>query len=269
MQSPVAIPSSTATRLWTLGAVSFLNSRPLIDRLESDESIGVTTAVPSALFDLLAMRQVDAAMLPIVDLHRSAGRFRRISDCCIASEAETLTVRVFSRMPPDRVTRLHADPDSHTSVVLAQVIWRELYRRQLEIVPWSSEIARDDIDALLLIGDKVITDAPRGYGFETDLGGAWRHLTGHPFVFAVWAAHADFNAPDLVRALERARDEGVRSAAEIAEQHARTHGWPPALARRYLCETLRYSLTPEMQQGMGRFFELAEKLGLIPHSSEN
>lgn len=202
-------------------------------------------------------------MLPVVDLHRSAGRFRRISDCCIASEAETLTVRVFSRMPPDRVTHLHADADSHTSVILAQVIWRELYRRQLEIIPWSSDVPRDDIDALLLIGDKVVTDAPRGYGFETDLGGAWRHLTDSPFVFAVWAAHADSCSADLAQTLERARDEGVAAAAELAEHYSRAHGWPASLARRYLCETLRYKLTPPMLQGMGRFLDFAERLGLL------
>ncbi len=263
MQSPAVITHPTTPRLWTLGAVSFLNSRPLIDRLTNDSTIRLTPAVPAALVELLATRQVDAAMLPVVDLHRSAGRFRRISDCCIASEAETLTVRAFSRMPPDRVTRLHADPDSHTSVILAQVIWSELYHRRLEVVPWSAQIPRDDIDALLLIGDKVVTDAPRGYGFETDLGGAWRHLTGHPFVFAVWATHADFDSTEMVHTLERARDEGVACAAELAERFARDHAWPASLAKRYLCDTLRYKLTPAMLTAMEAFEARARRLGLL------
>lgn len=263
MQSSATTPCSTSARLWTLGAVSFLNSRPLIDRLADHASIRLSPAVPAALFHLLESRQVDVAMLPVVDLHRSAGRFRRISDCCIASEAETLTVRVFSRMPPDRVTRLHADTDSHTSVILAQVIWRELYHRKLEVVPWTNDVPRDDIDALLLIGDKVVTDAPRGYGFETDLGGAWRHLTGHPFVFAVWAAHADFDSAELAITLERARDEGLAATAELAERYAPDHGWPVSLARRYLGETLRYQLTPKMLIAMDAFELRARHHGLL------
>jgi chorismate dehydratase len=246
--------------VWSLGAVSFLNARPLLDGLDADDAVRLSCAVPAALPDMLARGAVDVAMLPVIDLLRGGRRLQVVSDGCIASESETLTVRVFSRMPPDRITHLHADPDSHTSVVLARVLWRELYHRQPEIVPWSPDVPLDDVDAVLLIGDKVVTAAPRGFGFEVDLGGAWRHLTGLPFVFAVWAGRADRDFSALAATLAAARDRGVARAAEIAEQEGPVHGWPVALARRYLCETLRYRLTADMRAGMERFFELAHSI---------
>src|SRR5262249_34463830 len=158
----------TSRRVWTLGAVSFLNAKPLTYGLESDDSIRLCHAVPAALPAMLA-GVVDAAQLPVVDFWRAGRKLQLVSDGCIASESETLTVRVFPRTPPDRITRIHADPDSHTSVILAQVLWRELYRSKLQIVPWSPRTPADDVDSVLLIGDKVVTAAPRGYGFEVDL----------------------------------------------------------------------------------------------------
>jgi len=263
MSSTKPAAAQPRTKTWSLGAVSFLNAKPLLDGLETDDAIRLATAVPAALATMLDRQDVDVAMLPIVDLHRAGHRLQIVSDGCIASESETLTVRVFSRMPPDRITHLHADPDSHTSVILARVLWRELYQRQLEIVPWSPAVPLDDVDAVLLIGDKVVTAAPRGYGFEVDLGGAWKHLTGLPFVFAVWAGPAERDFTDLAATLVAARDRGVARAAELAEQHARPHGWPPALAKRYLCETLQYKLTPPMRTAMQRFLDLARASGLV------
>ena len=42
--------------------------------------------------------------------------------------------------------------------------------------------------ARLLIGDKVVTDAPPTdrYPHQMDLGEAWKDLTGLPFVYAMW-----------------------------------------------------------------------------------
>ena len=43
--------------------------------------------------------------------------------------------------------------------------------------------------SVLLIGDKVVTDAPpeERYPYQMDLGAAWKELTGLPFVYAVWS----------------------------------------------------------------------------------
>lgn len=262
----------------TLGVVSYLNALPLYSTLIGRERVAIRAAVPAKLAALLAAGECDCAMLPVVDYFRRKAELEPVGDGCIASDGETLTVRVFSRVPPDKVTRLCVDGESHTSVILAQVIWRELYGRALELVPLQrgdqspsetirpvaeSGSAADAPDSILLIGDKVIRQAPRGYGFEVDLGAAWKHLTGLPFVFAAWFGPRERDDAALARLLGEARDAGVASASQIAEAAAAEHGWPKAIALEYLCRTLKYTLTPAMREAMERFETLARREGLL------
>ena len=76
-----------------LGVVSFLNSRPLIAGLAGDPRVELLYDVPARLPDWLYDGKVDAALIPIVDVLRSGGRCRVISDACIACDGETMTVR--------------------------------------------------------------------------------------------------------------------------------------------------------------------------------
>jgi predicted solute-binding protein len=257
-------PPRNAADLKSLGVVSFLNSLPLYRSLVGRADVAIQAEVPSRLVDLLLGDQCDCAMLPVVDYFRHREALELVSDGCIASDGETLTVRVFSKTPPERLDRLSVDGDSHTSIILAQLIWRELYDKKLELTKWQSNATAGDVDSVLLIGDKVVRNAPRGFGFEVDLGAAWKHLTGLPFVFAAWFARRGADHSELAAALAEARDRGVLAAEQIAREHAASHGWPEAIAVEYLCRTLKFKLTPPMHEAMGRFFSLSQKHGLLP-----
>lgn len=257
---------SAPPRTWTVGAVSFLNARPLVDSLVDREDIVVRPAVPSRLAAMLESGACDAALMPVVDYWRRRDGLQRVSDACIASSGETMTVRVYSRVPPDKLERLHVDTHSHTSVVLAAVIWREMYGRRLELTPFDADAggdAKGDIEGVLLIGDKVASSRQHGFGFEVDLGAAWKHLTGLPFVFAAWYAPFDRDCAALSQALEVARDKGVADAARIAAEQGPLHGWPVQLAVEYLCRIMQYKLTDSMHAAMERFFGFLEKDDLI------
>ncbi len=256
-----------AVKKQRLGVVSFLNSRPLICGLETDPRVELRLDVPSRLAGLLDRGEVDAALVPIIDLLTHQRAWRIISDACIGCDGETLTVRVFSNVPPQRITRLHVDGDSHTSVALARLLWREMHGVDLELAPWEATASHDS-HAVLLIGDKVVTHRPSMFDTETDLGAAWKTLTGLPFVFALWAAPCDFEATTLATILSAARDEGVRRAPEIAEQVGPHMGWPVAVAKRYLTQRLRFTLTPRAREGMARFLELAKKHHLVEPQRE-
>lgn len=264
----------------TLGVVSFLNARPLWKTLTRRQGLTIRSAVPSRLAAMLANARCDVALLPVVDHWMTRRRLVRVSDACIACDGETMTVRVFSKVPPRDIQRLHVDSDSRTSVVLAKALWRQMYSRRLEILPRSAaarlgEVADDtepasvkpvpssDVEALLLIGDKVITAAPSGFAFQTDLGAAWKELTGLPFVFAAWYGRRDCNYEGLARILEKARDAGVAIIEQIAAEEAPRHGWPPETALRYLRDHMRYKITPAMRAGMDRFFTLVHEHGLL------
>lgn len=248
---------------WRLGVVSYLNAKPLIAGLDDDPSVELVLDVPSRLPDLLDAGRVDCALVPVVDLIAPHRAWRIVSDSCIGCDGETLTVRVFSRVPPEQMTRLHVDGDSHTSVVLAGIVWRELFAKPLEVVPFAGDESVDDCEGILLIGDKVVNHRLIEYDIQTDLGSAWKTLTSLPFVFAVWAAPGELPVGDLAARLSRARDRGVETAAMIADDLGPGLGWPVALARRYLSKRLKFHLGAAQREGITRFFALAARHGLL------
>lgn len=248
---------------WRLGVVCYLNAKPLIDGLDRDPAIQMVYDVPSRLAPLLDAGTVDAALLPVIDLVRNDRKWQIVSDACIGCDGETLTVRIFSRVPADAIRRLHVDGDSHTSVVLATLLWRELYGRELEILPFEGDESVDECEAVLLIGDKVVNHTLIDYHIETDLGSAWKTLTSLPFVFAVWAAPQELDVAALAPRLSAARDRGEASAELIAADFGPGLNWPVTLAKRYLTKRLKFRMGPRQREAISRFFELAGRHGLI------
>lgn len=248
-----------------LGAISFLNTRPLLAGLESDPSVRFHMAVPSRLPAALAAGQVDAALVPAIEIARAGRAWRVVSDACIAADGETLTVRVFSRVCPQDIRVLHTDTDSRTSVALARLIWRRRFGRAVEFPPLKRVGDWGECEAVLLIGDKVVTAAPRDFDHQVDLGAAWKEWTGLPFVFAAWAARPDAD-PRLAGLLAAARDQGVAEAARLAREDGPRHGWPVELAEVYLTRYMKYTLTLEARRGMELFFDMADREGLLAPS---
>jgi len=252
----------------TLGAVSFLNTLPLIEGIDRRSDARLRRAVPAELPAMLQRGEVDAALIPVIDLARNGHTWQRISDACIASDGETLTVRVFSRVPPEKITTLFVDTDSHTSIVLAQLIWEQWYRRTIEVAPLQQNTTPEQCESVLLIGDKVITAPTQNFEFQIDLGAAWKEWTGLPFVFAVWAAPAGRNSDRLAVILNNARDCGVAAAERIAREEAPHIGWPEEIAVQYLTQHIKYTLTTETLKGMNRFIALATQAGFVPKATE-
>jgi len=123
-------------------------------------------------------------------------------------------------------------------------------------------------ETMLLIGDRVVTAAPDGgeYPYQMDLGEEWKRLTGLPFVFAMWMIRKDHVAAEgaaLARILADARLRGGKLTDHLLDRYAGEKGWPRDLARQYFTEYLRYEVTPAARQGLARFFELAQRHGLL------
>ena len=247
-----------------VGAVSFLNTRPLIEGLADDPRVRVVWDVPSRLAALLSAGRLDVALVPVVDLLRAPETWHILSDACIAAEGETLTVRIFSHVPPERIETLHADPHSHTSVALARLLWSQVHGQPLEVLPLTDYAALAEHQAVLLIGDKVISADVDGFEYDVDLGGAWRAWTGLPFVFAVWATPRPDAYPWLAARLAAARDRGVAAAGRIAERDGPALGWPVPTAVDYLTRKLSFTLTPRFRQGLDLFLRSVTEHAIVP-----
>ena len=266
-QQPDATP-----RIFSIGAIRFLNTRPLIHGLSDHPRVRLAMAVPSVLGRELDAGRLDVAIAPVIDYQRADGRWALLRGGCIASDGETLTVRIFSRAPIDRITRLAVDADSHTSVVLARLLLRQRFGIEPAIEPANMnsllyQPAEMQPESVLLIGDKVVAAGPNDprspWPHQIDLGSAWREWTGLPFVFAAWATQAGADLGDLPRMLETARQAGLAQRPRIAHEQGPALGWPAELALTYLTRHMQYELTERYRAGLERFYELAAEHGLI------
>ena len=248
-----------------VGCVSFLNALPLIDGLQNHPALDIRYDVPSRLLDDLVQDKVDLALCPVVDYQTSPIPLRIVPVGGIGSEGETLTVRLFSSVPFESTTELYADTDSHTSVILAQVVLHELYGLRPAIRDLTDPLPAA-AQTVLLIGDKVIRSAPDDsrYPFQLDLGRAWLDLTSLPFVFAVWMCRQDASLGRVPQILNQQRRHNATQIPRIVARHASDAGFSRQVAEAYLGRILRYDIGPLELAAIERFWRQAHALGLLP-----
>ena len=259
----VQLQNSTLTSTQTLriGSVSYLNAKPLIHGLENQRDLSLILDVPSKLLPGLRDRRFDIALLPVIDYQRLED-LKIVPSGGIGCDGPTLTVRIFSRVPIERIKTLACDTDSHTSVALARVIFAEQYGLRPQFIDWARE-EDQPCDAKLLIGDKVVCEEPPGFEHQLDLGSAWKHLTGLPFVFATWMARDGIDLRDLPQRLERAKLDGLAHVREIVSQYAIPRGWPAGIAQQYLTSYLKFDVTPTHLKAIEKFHQLAHQHQII------
>ncbi|MCC6240684.1 MAG: menaquinone biosynthesis protein [Phycisphaerales bacterium] len=248
-----------------VGAVSYLNTKPLIWGLDELPGVKLKLDIPARLLAGLQQKQFDIAMLPIIDYQRMEG-LTLVPSAGIGSDGQTLTVRIFSRVPIDKIEILACDNHSHTSVGLARVILAEHYHLKPQFVDLQSPESTDragQAHARLLIGDKVVRQKGDDFPYQLDLGQAWREHTGLPFVFAAWMARPGVQLGDLPVILEQAKRQGLVNIDIIVQRHAAELGWPPELARTYLTRNLQFDIGPRQLEAIRLFYQLAARNGVI------
>lgn len=252
-----------------LGAVSYLNARPLTFFLEQiRSSFEIDYSVPSRCAADLHAGRIDLGLIPSIEYARGPEPYCIVPDVAIAARGEVLSVRLFWRGAFHRIGRVALDLSSRTSAVLLRVLLREKFRLEPEFVEAKPDLEGmlEIADAALLIGDAVFQVGDSGCE-SLDMGKEWVEFSGHPFVFAFWAGRAGALSPDQVRQMIQARDEGRERIEEIARDfYLKTDGWAEegsAFYERYLSENIWFDLGEAELQGLRMFYDLAWKNGLI------
>ena len=267
MQMP-QMPLKTNLRL---GVVDFLNTTPLISGMEHVDEVEFIRKVPSELIGCLERREVDIAIASSIDYQRSKADLRILPVGVLSSEGETLTVQLCSNVPFEQITEVHCDTDSHTSIILLQIILKHKYGIAPKIIPSdirSLFISGDEWpESVLIIGDKVITSArDTTQPYCLDLGQAWADQTGLPFVFATWFGPENLEPHLVNRArliLDRQRRYNEQRIEQVVSRHAGDRGWSPEIAFQYLTHHMQYSFTQQHSKSLSLFFKLAASLSLI------
>jgi chorismate dehydratase len=253
------------TRPLRLGAVGYLNARPLVYGLERDPRFTVRYDVPSRCATRLHDGEIDLGLVPSIEFLR--GDYRIVPEVAVASEGPVESVAVYSRRPLSEVRSIALDTSSRTSAALLEVLCAERFGIAPDFVPHGPDLAAmlDRCDGALLIGDPALWADHAGLGLrKVDLGDAWTAHTGLPFVWACWVGRPGAVDPAGVEALVAARDRGVEAIDTIAAAHTGGEAARAARAARYLRHNIRFHLRERHVEGLRRFYASASRLGLVP-----
>jgi chorismate dehydratase len=252
-----------------VGAVSYLNAKPLYHELcEYAPDVRLSMDVPSRLAEQLAEGALDVALIPSIEYLRGVDRgYEILPGFAIAAHGPVRSVKLFSRVPWDRIRRLALDAGSRTSQALAR-IWLDARHGVrpgvVEELPLGVSVLESTADAVLLIGDRAMTVPHEPFHDVVDLAEAWQAMTGLPFVFALWVARGGVDLGDLPEALARSRADGLAHAADLAGIHGPRLGLDFTTCYDYLTRVLSYDLGESEIAGLRCFAGLAARLGLAP-----
>lgn len=253
-----------------IGAVSYLNSRPLVCALEElAPTARVVYDLPSRLADQLAAGTLDVALVPSIEYARRPD-YTIVSDACVSSDGAVRSVMLYSRVPMDRIASLALDEGSRTSAALCRILLAERFRLhpRIEPLPIGASLEDSTADATLVIGDRGMKPVGTEFAAVWDLGREWREWTGLPFVFAMWIARRHGELRPLAKLLSAGRTVGVRRVRRLAEQAAveLELSFEDCLA--YLTKNLSFRIGQRQWRGLARFFDLAARHGLAPAGAD-
>ena len=238
-----------------IGAVSYLNTKPLLYGLENGtikDEIELILDYPANLVKALKSDQIDIGLIPVAAL-LDLESYQIVSDYCIGTEGEVASVAVFSEVPMDQIETVILDYQSRTSVMLCKILFEHLWKKKIKFVLASDETYISQIKgnvAGLVIGDRALKIRNK-FNHIYDLGLGWKEMTGKPFVFAVWVAKKEINLAFL-KAFNEANSSGIESIKLVSG----LWDFPEYSLATYFNINISYHLDENKLQGMHQFLEL-------------
>jgi len=240
---------------WRIGAVSYLNTRPLLLGMEQSpfcDSIDLVKSYPAQIAQDLLDGIIDIGLIPVAIMPLLSNP-QIVSKYVIGTVGEVASVALFSQVPMDQIKKVYLDYQSRTSVQLAKLLLRKYWNKEVEFLiateGYINEIS--GTTAGVIIGDRALTSLS-SFEHIYDLGLAWKQHTGLPFVFAAWVANKPIPS-EFIEAFDAANGYGLKHLDEVialipaTEQVYDLH--------KYYTENISYELTPEKRAGLKLFLE--------------
>ena len=241
---------------WRIGAVSYLNTRPLLLGLAHEgfkNRIDLVKSYPAKIAQDLLSGQIDIGLVPVAIIPQLTHP-HIISNYVIGTNGAVASVALFSQVPIDEIKSIYLDYQSRTSVQLLKILLAQFWKKEVEFLA-ATEGYIDQISgttAGLIIGDRALDNLNK-FPYMYDLGLAWKQHTGLPFVFAAWVANQPIPA-EFMAAFDAANGYGVARLEEVIslipanEQVYDLH--------KYYTENISYVYDEEKKLGLNAFLNL-------------
>lgn len=204
-----------------VGAVSYLNTRPLIYGFEQGrmkDAIDLTIDYPANIAAKLINDEIDIGLLPVAAIPALSEHYI-ISDYCIGCDGEVASVCLFSNVPLTEIKIILLDYQSRTSAALLKILVKEYWK----ISPVFADAEQGfesnitGTTAALVIGDRALLLHTQ-LKYVYDLGTAWKQMTGLPFVFAAWVSNKKL--PDaFIKDFNNATAYGLNNLQQVANEN--------------------------------------------------
>jgi chorismate dehydratase len=252
-----------------VGAVGYLNARPLVYGLDRLPRFALRYDIPSRCATLLHERGIDVGLIPSIEYLRGDD-YRIVPDLAIASRGPVASVALYAKRPIAKVRSIAMDTSSRTSVALTRVLCARLFRIDptVEMRGPDLDAMLERADAALLIGDNALMLDGRADVEKIDLGDAWTKMTGLPFVYAFWAGRPGVLTAADIEALQAARDAGIARPDEIAKKYFDDAPGRQVVGARYLRDNIKYYLGDEDRAGLTLFYRYAAEAGVVSRGTE-
>ena len=243
---------------WRIGAVSYLNTRPLLLGFAQEgfkNRIDLVKSYPANIAEDLLAGQIDIGLVPVAIIPELSNP-HIVSKYVIGANGAVASVALFSEVPIDQIKSIYLDYQSRTSVKLLKILLAQYWKVEVNFLV-ATERYIDQISgttAGLIIGDRALENLSK-FPFVYDLGLAWKQHTGLPFVFAAWVANQPIPSA-FMAAFEAANGYGLAHLDEVIalipaqEQVYDLH--------KYYTENISYVYDEEKKQGLERFLEVLE-----------
>lgn len=233
-----------------IGCVPYLNARPLIYGIEKQVIYGS----PVDLSLMLKKGELDVALCPVgASLIEKWSFF--IDGMGIVADGDVYSVILVPKKPLELIRSVTVDPESRSSVLLLRVILECFYGKKIRFVSYD-----EPADGFLLIGDKAINYRKSHPEHPViDLGGAWKKLTGLPFVFALWTFGpvGKWSREEIKELLTKTKEKGLSAREKIALDSHQLH---------YLTHYIRYEVGEKEKMGIEEFLKNLIKIEIIDRS---
>jgi chorismate dehydratase len=242
-----------------VAAVSYLNTKPFLFGIKNSpviNEIQLSEQHPSLIAKQVLNYEIDLGLVP-VSIIPQLKESHIVSDFGISCNGEVSSVVICSQMPLEDSEKLFMDYQSRTSVALAQLLLKNFWKADIQIVQASPGYEKQIMGkyAGLFIGDRALKLKER-YDYCYDLGDAWKQFTGMPFVFACWVANKNLGE-DFINSFNTALKFGITHINEVVEEQQPL--FPGINVREYLSEKIQFVLDEEKKHALNYFLQLIEK----------
>ena len=138
-----------------LGAVEYLNARPLVYGLEQQPRFDLRYDIPSECAKLLHAHRIDVGLIPSIEYLRGPQPYAFVPGPAVTSRGPVASVAIYTRLEPRDIKTIAMDTSSRTSVALATVLARRAFGIAPAPVPMPPDLDAmlASADAALIIGD--------------------------------------------------------------------------------------------------------------------